>query len=118
MSDSEFRYRAFLSYAHVDMKWGKWVHGRLEGYRPGRDQAGRATPLGPVPERIRPIFRDREKFTGGKMLTDATMEIRGQFTCSHRRAVWRRRFKRPGGATILWRSTPPLRVASETVPFR
>lgn len=46
---------------------------RLEGFRIGKDLAGRDTPLGPVPERLAPIFRDREDFSGGHTLTDATI---------------------------------------------
>ena len=42
----EFKYRAFLSYAHADTKWAKWLHGQLEGFRIDKDLAGRITPLG------------------------------------------------------------------------
>jgi tetratricopeptide (TPR) repeat protein len=68
-----FKYRAFLSYAHADMQWGKWLHSRLEGYRLDKDLIGRATPIGPVPAALRPIFRDRDDFTGGHSLNDATI---------------------------------------------
>lgn len=34
---------------------------------------GRETALGPVPKTLRPIFRDREDFSGGHRLTDATV---------------------------------------------
>ena len=57
---ADFKYRAFLSYAHADIKWAKWLHGRLEAFRIDEDLAGRATPLGPVPKSLRPIFRDRD----------------------------------------------------------
>lgn len=69
----EFRYRAFLSYAHADTSWAKWLHGRLEAFRIDRDLAGRATSLGVVPTSLRPVFRDRDDFTGGHSLTDATI---------------------------------------------
>ena len=69
----EFRYRAFLSHAHADTRWAKWLHGRLEAFRIDRDLAGRATSLGVVPASLRPIFRDRDDFTGGHSLTDATI---------------------------------------------
>jgi hypothetical protein len=70
---SDFKYRAFLSYAHADLRWAKWLHSQLEHFRIERDLAGRATSLGPVPKSLRPIFRDREDFAGGRSLTDATI---------------------------------------------
>jgi hypothetical protein len=73
-TSSSFKYRAFLSYSHRDVGWGKWLHGRLEGFRFDKDLIGRETSLGPVPKTLRPIFRDREDFSGGHTLTDATIE--------------------------------------------
>jgi len=67
------KYRAFLSYSHKDSSWAKWLHGRLESFRIDKDLIGRDTPLGPVPKTLRPIFRDREDFSGGHNLTDATL---------------------------------------------
>lgn len=68
-----FKYHAFLSYAHADVYWGKWLHGQLEGFRIDRDLAGRETSRGMVPKALKPIFRDREDFSGGDSLTDATV---------------------------------------------
>ena len=74
MSDPiDFKYRAFLSYAHADVAWGKWLHGKLEAFRIDADLVGRDTPRGLVPKSLRPIFRDREDFSGGHTLTDATI---------------------------------------------
>ena len=70
---STFKYRAFLSYSHRDIGWAKWLHGRLETFRFDKDLIGRDTPIGPVPKTLRPIFRDREDFSGGHTLTDATV---------------------------------------------
>jgi hypothetical protein len=53
------RYRAFLSYSHVDEAWAKWQHAALEGYRIDKALVGRETPVGPVPKTLGPIFRDR-----------------------------------------------------------
>src|SRR5215469_11319567 len=69
----DFKYRAFLSYAHANVRWGKWLHRQLEQFVIDRDLAGRETPQGPVPKTLRPIFRDREDFAGGQTLTDATV---------------------------------------------
>jgi eukaryotic-like serine/threonine-protein kinase len=66
------KYRAFLSYSHSDTTWAKWLHKRLEAF-PMRGLAGQDTPLGPVPQTLRPIFRDREDFSAGHSLTDQTI---------------------------------------------
>ena len=67
------KYRAFVSYGHADTAWAKWLHKALEGFSIDKDIAGRETPIGPVPRTLRPIFRDREDFSGGHTLTDATI---------------------------------------------
>src|SRR5262245_55803924 len=67
------KYRAFISYSHADASWAKWLHGRLESFRFDKDLIGRETSLGTVPKTLRPIFRDREDFSGGHTLTDATV---------------------------------------------
>lgn len=74
MSDPvPLRYRAFLSYAHVDNRWAKKLHGQLETFRVDDDLVGRQTKIGPVPRSLSPIFRDRQDFSGGVGLTDATI---------------------------------------------
>jgi tetratricopeptide (TPR) repeat protein len=67
------KYRAFLSYSHSDMSWAKWLHRSIENFRIDKDLIGRETALGRVPKTLRPIFRDREDFSGGHSLTDATI---------------------------------------------
>jgi tetratricopeptide (TPR) repeat protein len=68
----DFKYRAFLSYSHADTPLAQWLHPRLERF-PLRDLAGRATPLGPVPRALRPIFRDRDDFSAGRSLNAQTL---------------------------------------------
>jgi hypothetical protein len=67
------KYRAFLSYSHMDTSWAKWLHSRLEGFRIDKDLVGRETGAGRVPQTLRPIFRDREDFAAGHGLADATI---------------------------------------------
>jgi tetratricopeptide (TPR) repeat protein len=67
------RYRAFFSYSHADTGAAKRAHGRLEGFRIDRELVGRVTPAGPVPEALRPIFRDRQDFDAGASLGAATL---------------------------------------------
>ena len=67
------RYRAFISYAHADEKQAKWLHKALESFPIDKDVIGRETALGTIPKTLRPIFRDRDDFSGGHELNDATI---------------------------------------------
>src|SRR5262249_30923578 len=58
---AEFKYWAFLSYSHRDKKWGDWLHKALETYRLPRRLIGKESRDGKVPQRVYPIFRDREE---------------------------------------------------------
>jgi hypothetical protein len=58
---STYRYKAFISYAHADEKWARWLHRALESYRPPKRLVGTTTPMGEVPPRLAPVFRDREE---------------------------------------------------------
>jgi len=59
------RYRAFISYSWADKAWAGWLHRALETYHPPRTLIGMETPLGPVPGRLHPIFKDREEEAAG-----------------------------------------------------
>ena len=63
---------AFVSYSHRDKAWAEWLHRALEHFRIDPDLVGRASPAGPVPRRLRPIFHDREDFSAGHSLTEQT----------------------------------------------
>ena len=52
-------YWAFISYSSSDVASAKWLQRALERYRVPRHMVGRATPVGPAPPSLRPIFRDR-----------------------------------------------------------
>ncbi|MBN8830952.1 MAG: toll/interleukin-1 receptor domain-containing protein [Sphingomonadales bacterium] len=54
------RFRAFISYSHRDKILAAWLHRRLETFDIPRKLVGVATPIGPVPRRLTPIFRDRD----------------------------------------------------------
>ncbi len=59
------RYQAFLSYSHRDAAVAKWLHRRLERYRPPKNlNLPRSEALGPV-------FRDREELASASSLSDA-----------------------------------------------
>ena len=55
------KYRAFISYSHRDKQWGEWLHQKLERYRVPSKIVGRETDVGPIPDRLTPIFRDRDE---------------------------------------------------------
>ena len=69
------KYQAFISYSHLDDKWGKWFHRRLEAYRIPKAIVGSQGRDGPIPDRLGKIFRDREELPSsadlGTMLIDA-----------------------------------------------
>ena len=83
----QFSYRAFISYSHADAQWAHWLHRALETYRVPRRLVGRETEFGPVPERLAPVFRDREELATatnlGEALTRALRESASQIViCS------------------------------------
>lgn len=57
---STIHYKAFISYSHSDEKWAIWSQKSLESYRVPKRLVGTDGEFGEVPERLVPIFRDRE----------------------------------------------------------
>lgn len=82
MSDvSQRKYWAFISYSHRDKAWGDWLHRGLETYRVPKSLVGRTTERGEtVPERVLPVFRDREELPTavnlGEVITRALEQSR------------------------------------------
>jgi outer membrane protein assembly factor BamB len=64
------KYWAFISYSHVDRKWGDWLHRALETYRPPLGLVGKPGRDGPVRRKNPPIFRDREELPSSASLSD------------------------------------------------
>jgi tetratricopeptide (TPR) repeat protein len=87
----EFKYRAFISYSHADEEWAKWLHRALETYRVPKRLVGRPTEFGPVPERIAPVFRDRDELATatslGQILTQALEQSACQLVICSRKAA-------------------------------
>ncbi len=54
-------YYAFLSYSHGDRQFVARLHRQLENFRLPVESVGRDSPAGPLPARLRPVFRDREE---------------------------------------------------------
>lgn len=69
---SEFKFKAFISYSHADVKWAKWLHRTLEAYRtPKRLLAQTSEQDLTVPARLSPVFRDREEFASSHDLSES-----------------------------------------------
>lgn len=64
----ERRYWAFLSYAHADAKMAARLHGDLERFRVPAQLVGKAHPLGLIPARLTPVFRDRQELAAASNL--------------------------------------------------
>jgi len=78
---TEFKYRAFISYAHSDEKWAAWLHRALETYRVPKYLVGEPTDFGPVPARIAPIFRDRDELSTATSLGDVLTQALVDSAC-------------------------------------
>ncbi len=72
-AESAYRYKAFISYSHSDEKWASWLHRSLETYRVPKRLVGEATPMGVIPKRLAPVFRDREELASS---TDLGADLR------------------------------------------
>ena len=69
--DAVVRYWAFLSYSHRDRRVAERLHRALETYRIPPRLVGRIGPLGSVPARLTPIFRDRDELAASQQLGTA-----------------------------------------------
>ena len=65
-----YKYWAFISYSHRDKAPSEWLHRSLEAYRIAKPLQGRNTPVGPIPDRLVPVFRDREELAAAPDLGD------------------------------------------------
>lgn len=71
---ADFRYRAYISYSHNDEDWAAWLHRALESYHVPRHLVGNKTSVGEVPQRIRPVFRDRDDLSSATDLEDTVKQ--------------------------------------------
>jgi WD40 repeat protein len=76
-----FKYWAFISYSHTDSVTARKVHGYLENYKLPLKVVSEKNPgLGNFPEKLFPIFLDREEISGASSLST---EIRRALDYSH-----------------------------------
>jgi len=71
---TDYLYRAFISYNHQDKAWAESLQRALENYRVPRRLLGQEGPFGPIPERLSPVFRDREDLSSASDLSQAVRE--------------------------------------------
>ncbi|HEY5713272.1 MAG TPA: toll/interleukin-1 receptor domain-containing protein [Allosphingosinicella sp.] len=98
------RYTAFLSYSHKDAAAAARLHRRLETYRLPKRLVGSETAHGQVPDRLWPIFRDREELPAA---TDLSETVRSALSQSGALII----LCSPNSAGSLW-------VAEEIQTFR
>lgn len=67
-ADDQPRYAAFISYSHADMAFARRLHRDLEAYRVPRALVGTLGERGPVPPKLRPVFRDEDELPGASEL--------------------------------------------------
>jgi len=69
----ELRYKAYISYTHVDQKWAAWLQRALESYRvPARLTDKQAK--NELPRRLSPVFRDREDLSSASSLSESLIK--------------------------------------------
>ena len=74
-------YRAFISYSHRDKALATRIHRAIESYRVPTKLAGTTTPVGTVPRRLTPIFRDRDELP-------ASADLGGELSEALRRSMF------------------------------
>lgn len=70
----EFKYKAFISYSHADDAFAGWLLKSLESYRVPKNLVGTKTVHGIIPERLSPIFRDREELPASGAMTERLID--------------------------------------------
>jgi WD40 repeat protein len=79
--DERPRYWAFISYSQRDGKTAGWLHRALETYRIPKQLAGKQVAGRTVPQRLFPVFRDRDELAGASDLGEALREVLGRSSC-------------------------------------
>jgi tetratricopeptide (TPR) repeat protein len=70
-------YRAFISYSHRDKPLAMRLHRELEAFRVPSKLVGSVTPVGKVPRRLHPIFRDVDELpASGDLGTELMSALR------------------------------------------
>ena len=65
------QYQAFISYAHHDERWAKWLQHSLEHYRVPAKLRRQLSEVRPLPGRLHPVFRDRDELASSSDLSES-----------------------------------------------
>jgi tetratricopeptide (TPR) repeat protein len=76
-----YAYRAFISYSHRDKAVATRLHRTVESYRIPAKLVGTTTPVGKVPRRLAPVFRDRDELP-------ASADLGGELTAALKRSMF------------------------------
>lgn len=68
------RYSAFISYNHRDRREASWLHRALETYRIPRHMQGHPSLMGPLGDRLPPVFQDREELAASADLAQSVRQ--------------------------------------------
>ena len=71
---ASFDYKAFISYNHADKDFAKWLHRGLESYKIPNKLVESQEANAAIPDRLFPVFRDREDMRAGH---DLSSQIKG-----------------------------------------
>ena len=71
MAAGRSRYQAFISYAHSDQEWAKWLQKVLERFRVPQNVRRERPEL---PKRLFPVFRDQTELASSDNLSDSIVD--------------------------------------------
>src|SRR5947209_14519492 len=93
--DPGYAYRAFISYSHRDKAVATRLHRTVESYRIPAKLVGTVTPVGTVPKRLAPVFRDRDELP-------ASADLGGELTAALKRSMFLIVICSPASAKSHW----------------
>jgi len=88
-------YRAFVSYSHRDKTTATQLHRAVESYRVPKKLVGTETPVGVVPRRLTPVFRDRDELP-------ASADLGGELSAALKRSKFLIVICSPASAKSHW----------------
>ena len=90
-----YAYRAFISYSHRDKAVATRLHRTVESYRIPAKLVGTVTPVGTVPRRLAPVFRDRDELP-------ASADLGGELSAALKRSMFLMVICSPASAKSHW----------------
>ena len=90
-----YAYRAFISYSHRDKAVATRLHRTVESYRIPPKLVGTTTPVGLVPKRLAPVFRDRDELP-------ASADLGGELSAALQKSMFLIVICSPASAKSHW----------------